>query len=738
MIIFLIPYITISIVFYHMSVQNIRDEIIQSNTGKIEQVMDFTDSRMKELENIATRISFDHRLTPYMFSQPYFSKQAIEELRSYKVNSSIIDGLYLYYHGKDQIYSPRGNSTMDTFLNTDYQFKEDEIDILKEKIETTTKATVHPINLMTDDKDKSQIISYLYPVPTNSTFAIGTVAFLVKESTLKKLTQNVLGDFKGNMYIFNGENELLASNNKGIKLDSEDVQKLALSEAGVLNKTINKENYSLVTVRSEISNWTFVTAMPTAQFYKKMDRLKKSIIIMLLLIALVGIVTTVFMSFRQYKPIQGLAQSLKSRQQVKVSKKTSKDELVNIRETIELMHEDSEQLHKKMKVHQPFIRDQLLLLFLKGDIKKQAEINDLLMDLQINFKGNSFFIVVVSFNDKIVEHESLQSREKILDMLTMVSFQDCLGYGVELIHDNAAAIIVSMDENNNKPMETQQSFVNELTQQLNEYSKIMPTIGVGGIYEGLGWINRSFIEANASIEYNLLNNDENAIYFKNITTTKKDPFWYPVEDQAKFIQSLKQGDQVVAKETLKLIIENLKEQNTSIYILRFMCFDIINTVLKNTLELGLRNSTEQIQSLTEFKTLENLENKLNNVIVDICEKVEERKVSHNNLLRDNILDYIHEHYKSHELSLEHTAENFQLSANYLSRFTKEQTGRTFTQFVWQLRNEEFKRQLEETKNPIKEIVLDIGYIDVANFTRKFKKEEGLTPGQYRRNCHIKE
>jgi AraC-like DNA-binding protein len=45
--------------------------------------------------------------------------------------------------------------------------------------------------------------------------------------------------------------------------------------------------------------------------------------------------------------------------------------------------------------------------------------------------------------------------------------------------------------------------------------------------------------------------------------------------------------------------------------------------------------------------------------------------------------------------------------------------------------EDVKRQLRETDKPIKEIVVQVGYLDVANFTRKFKKIVGVTPGQYR-------
>ncbi|WP_188454955.1 helix-turn-helix domain-containing protein [Virgibacillus oceani] len=687
---------------------------------------------MKELKNLATRISFDHRLTPYMFTQPYSSKLAIEQLGSYKVNSSIINGLYLYYQGENQIYSPRGTSSVDTFLNTAYRIKESEMNKLKEKMEAITKPEVFPIELLSKNNRRNHIITYMYPIPMNNTLSYGSVAFFVKESAFKKMTQNVLSDFKGNMYIFNEKSELLASNSNGEKLELEEVRKLARGETGVFNKTIDKENYSFVTVRSDSSKWTFLTAMPTAQFYGRMSSLKLTIIIILSIIAIVGILTTIYMSFQQYKPIKSIALALKSKQSEQMPKRINKNELESIRESIELIHEDSEQLQKKMKAHRPFIKDQLLLLLLKGDIKKQTEINDLLVDLKIDFNGDRFFISLISFKDRIEEHESLQSREKILSLLAKMTYKDCVGYGVELIHDNAAALIVSMKDNSKDPIVAQQNFVENLKQQLRQYSKVMPTIGIGKVYEGIGWINRSFIEANASIEYDLLNKD-NTIYFENMTPSNEGLFWYPIDDQAKFIQSVKQGDAVVARETLNTIFSNLKEQNASTYMLRCMCFDIINTILKNTLELGINLGTVQVKRLTEFKSLEDLEHTLNILLTDICEEVEERKESHNSMLRDNILEYIHGQYKSHELGLEHTAEKFQLSASYLSRFMKEQTGKTFTQFVWQLRNEEFKRQLTETGKPIKEIVLDIGYVDVANFTRKFKKEEGVTPGQYRKN-----
>lgn len=59
-------------------------------------------------------------------------------------------------------------------------------------------------------------------------------------------------------------------------------------------------------------------------------------------------------------------------------------------------------------------------------------------------------------------------------------------------------------------------------------------------------------------------------------------------------------------------------------------------------------------------------------------------------------------------------------------------GLNFIQYVWQKRLEEVIHQLRTTSDPLKDIILRVGYQDTPNFTRKFKKETGYTPGQYRK------
>ena len=84
------------------------------------------------------------------------------------------------------------------------------------------------------------------------------------------------------------------------------------------------------------------------------------------------------------------------------------------------------------------------------------------------------------------------------------------------------------------------------------------------------------------------------------------------------------------------------------------------------------------------------------------------------------------------MSLEIVSDKFGLSTYYLSRLFKEITGLTFTDYITKLRMQKSKYLLINSKEGLKEIVISIGYTDLASFIRKFKKIEGITPGEYRR------
>jgi len=96
-----------------------------------------------------------------------------------------------------------------------------------------------------------------------------------------------------------------------------------------------------------------------------------------------------------------------------------------------------------------------------------------------------------------------------------------------------------------------------------------------------------------------------------------------------------------------------------------------------------------------------------------------------------IIRYLQEHLTD-EISLNILAEEFHLSAQYISQLFKNEIGVNFLAYLTNMRMEQAKKLLISTALPISEISVQSGYADYRVFTKTFKRTEGYTPSQYRR------
>ncbi len=92
--------------------------------------------------------------------------------------------------------------------------------------------------------------------------------------------------------------------------------------------------------------------------------------------------------------------------------------------------------------------------------------------------------------------------------------------------------------------------------------------------------------------------------------------------------------------------------------------------------------------------------------------------------------YVHEHL-GEEIRQERVAEEVHLSAAYFSALFKRMTGCTFSEYVIKERIRCAKKLLTTSTLNISEISDRLGYTDIRAFSRRFKREVGITPTEFR-------
>lgn len=96
----------------------------------------------------------------------------------------------------------------------------------------------------------------------------------------------------------------------------------------------------------------------------------------------------------------------------------------------------------------------------------------------------------------------------------------------------------------------------------------------------------------------------------------------------------------------------------------------------------------------------------------------------------NALAYIEENYKE-KLLLSDVAEKTYVSQWHLSKLLNRYMGQNFSEILNSVRIDKAKEMLKDPSLRIGDIADEVGFLDMAHFSRVFKKQVGISANQYR-------
>ena len=126
-------------------------------------------------------------------------------------------------------------------------------------------------------------------------------------------------------------------------------------------------------------------------------------------------------------------------------------------------------------------------------------------------------------------------------------------------------------------------------------------------------------------------------------------------------------------------------------------------------------------------------NCIDNLKISLFESKKENKDSQQ---KDRMIVSITKYLQNHlqeDVSLNVLAQEFHLNAQYISQLFKSEIGVGFLTYLTNIRMEHAKKLLLSTDDAISDISDQCGYNDYRVFTKVFKKKEGITPSQFRRD-----
>ena len=135
--------------------------------------------------------------------------------------------------------------------------------------------------------------------------------------------------------------------------------------------------------------------------------------------------------------------------------------------------------------------------------------------------------------------------------------------------------------------------------------------------------------------------------------------------------------------------------------------------------------------LLKPSNMEELEEALQ-IMTERCGRQEETAQTENasGFIVRNALAYMEEHYQE-KLTLNKVADQIYVSQWHLSKLLNKQEGTNFSEILNQIRINKAKELLKDPALRIADIAEMVGFVEVAHFSRVFKKVAGVSANEYR-------
>lgn len=282
---------------------------------------------------------------------------------------------------------------------------------------------------------------------------------------------------------------------------------------------------------------------------------------------------------------------------------------------------------------------------------------------------------------------------------------------------------------------------------LNESINIKTFLAISGAHKGLNNLSVAYDEIRhcrrKQKEY-----FDNSLFYNEILEREKQEkdsasecFYFPIEQEKRICECIRTGQEHEMREIVNNIIrENAKENNYSLYKMKYLGYNLICTVAKilnkNYDEL-LRNKLgidDVFLEIEKCRDFEEMKDKILRIMSSICNEnsivpAETRSTK----ICKMVKEYIENNYSNPNLSLVSIANEFNLNDTYLSSTYKKFYSIGLTDYLRFVRMEQAKELLKENVNTVEKIAEMVGYNSARAFSRAFKLATGVTPKVFASN-----
>ncbi|MFB5760533.1 helix-turn-helix transcriptional regulator [Paenibacillus medicaginis] len=542
-----------------------------------------------------------------------------------------------------------------------------------------------------------------------------------------------------NIYVLNSEGEPFLSSPGSPKIADAVLTELkAYSE--VETGYFEEQGLAVNVLGSDPHNWTYVSIVSIQEITKESRKIALVTVNACVLIFSVIAVFAYFGSRRMYEPIRRMF-AIMQQFGGEADDAGKKDEFAYIEERLHILFSSRRQLQQQLQGQRGQIKEFFLHKLFMGQVTEREFV----------YKSGVYGIADTSdsLGVLVIQIDTLQDTrytEKDKELLLfaihnivgeMIPSHNLMG---SLLLDQSQVSLITSDLD--RPDELKALFhqlAGLIQSKVHELLQLQVSIGISRAFHRYAGAMNAYSEAlealkrRISLGYHVIVSYDD-IESSSVVSIQPDASWAYLENS--LIHALQAGDEASALEHFDRYVRSIMEQNVPFNDFQILMLELITRIYRLVQQHGgalnsLLGTNSAVQQFLKLSTAVDIVSWFKTKLFPpalsfLKEQIDSQYMS----IARQMVQMIHDAYDQ-DITLEACSEKLKFHPVYLSRVFKKEIGVTFSEYLTEYRINMAKLWLKDSSLKVNEIAERLSYRNATGFIRTFRKQTGMTPGQYR-------
>ncbi|MDR6555597.1 AraC family transcriptional regulator [Paenibacillus qinlingensis] len=719
--------LVLMMVFYYKWNVETRERIQNTNDVFASHVMNVMDSSFQTIENfVIQQMLTDEAIKGYFSSiesvSPYSAYEVSQRLNNIKTLFPFAGDVYLYKKSSNEVITDNSIFKLDQFA--DASFVEAAF-----KGEAGVQWTApRSYNQFKGEMRSDQVLSLAKRVPITSSVPNGVVVININLGSLTSMLQSIKASAADSI-------ELLSAQDKPFKEPGADLD-------------FKPNAWAISTITSSYTGWKLAVKVPKLEQGSLLAVFFGAWTLPMFGAILISLMFLMFITHRNYKPIEEIMIRIDRyalKRSLSMGKKSEHDEFQFITSALDNLVEKSNQYELRHQEDLSIRKKYWFYELLEGNFSlNQAEWETEAAQLELPESFHSTLVMIIEIDNYQEFQAKYSSRDQSLFKFVIHGVLQEIAQSQELTvwfewkeADQLCAILYVQAEQDYPSIEPLAQLIKNW---VSTNLKFTISIYVGTRGNEAEEISHSYQDALKAGQFRTLRGYNNVYYATETQSHLQSDIYRQLQSVRSLVKAVRAAEAEWQRILEELFVDMRTEQlprEKVLDIIHYLFFALEKEMEDLPPELARhwvdRLNVEARTALVATDLIGDIQVGLQDLLNALVASIQEWQLAneHHNRI-DEIKLYLLQNYSNPDLSLNYLSEKFDLPSRVLSKLFKAETGERFVEYLIDIRMTEAKRLLLQTTEPVQSIGEQVGYLQVISFIRTFKKAEGSTPGEYRK------